>query len=655
MSGRPAELVAVLALAVTATVYLAAPVLRIPSERLFGAELVGRHHDPFTVMAQFERPWGSGTYPQPVTDITGALLTRASGPVAGYNWLILFSFPLSAAAAFLLARHLTLSAGGATMAAMAYAFSPFHLAHAAYHPHIAQTQWIPLYLLALWRSLDAASPMAVGLLGAATVAVALSNLYGALIAAVITPFAVAAYWWVARAGRPHAGRDLAVTLGSLGVIATAAGAYLWHTTSPVVVAHGDAFAFPRADLFRYSAKWWGYLVPPAGHPWLGSTVRDFWEAAGVREGLLEQQVSLGWGVVALGLVAVTSWVRGDRQPAVRVGVPVLVSIAVVALVCSLSPERTVGAFTFVRPSALLYEIVPMFRSYARFGVVVQLMAVLLAGIGVDALRRAGTARATAACVALVALVVGEYAVSPSALWRDVLPTTAHRWAVEQPGPLQVLDCVPLTAESASVPVLTGGRVSPLGRIEDCREPDLPGKLAATGITHLLVRRASDDGYWVEEHGMPEGLRTVATFDDGWVFAVTAPAAAIYIATTSGLSPRESDAAWSWRWMGGTAAWTIINATGAPARATLHLEASAFHEARRVSVTLDGHVVQEIVVVPPRGTYDIGPFTVPTGGRTLAFHALEVPTVADDILGNGDTRPLSIALGAWGWRVTGAEP
>lgn len=654
MPRRPVELATVLALAIAATTFLAAPVLRVPSQRLFGYELVGRHHDPFTAMAQFERPWGRGAYPQPVTDVTGAMLTRAAGSVAGYNWLILISFPLSAAAAYLLARHLTLSPAGAALAAMAYAFSPFHLAHAAYHPHIAQTQWIPLYLVALWRCLDAATPRAMALLGAATVAVALSNLYGALITAVITPIAIAAYWGMARAGQPRAGRDLAVTLGGLGVVAATAGASLWHAASPLIVTHAAAFAFPRADLFRYSAKWWGYLVPPAGHPWLGQSVREFWTAAGVREGLLEQQVSLGWGIVALGLVAVAWWMKGDRRPAVRVGVPVLASTAFVALVCSLSPERTIGAFTFVRPSALLYEVAPMFRSYARFGVVVHLMAALLAGIGLDALRRAGTGRARIAGLALAALVVAEYAVAPSALWRDVLPTTAHRWVVEQPGPLQVLDCVPRTTESASVPVLTDGRVSPLDRVEDCLEPGLPGKLAATGITHLLVRRATDEGRWFASHAVPEGLRTAAAFDDGWVFAVTAPPAAIYVATTAGLSPRESDATWSWRWMGETAAWTIINATGAPAHATLHLEASAFHDARRVSVTLDGQAIQEIEMGPPRRTHDIGPFIVPTGGRTLAFHALDAPTVADDVLGNGDRRLLSVALGAWRWRVTGAE-
>jgi hypothetical protein len=183
LRGRVAELVAVSALATIVTVAIAAPVLRAPSERMFGKEIVGRHFDPFTVMEQFGRPISIGMYSQPVTDITGALLARISGVVAAYNWVVLLSFPLSAAAAYLLARYLALSPAGATVAAMAYAFSPFHLAHAAYHPHIAQIQWLPLYLLALWRCLDNASPLAIGFLATATITVTLSNFYGGLIAA----------------------------------------------------------------------------------------------------------------------------------------------------------------------------------------------------------------------------------------------------------------------------------------------------------------------------------------------------------------------------------------------------------------------------------------------------------------------------------------
>jgi hypothetical protein len=537
------EVAGVSALAVIVTVVISACVLRAPSDRVFGMAIVGRHHDPFTVMEQFARPIGVGVYSQPVTDITGALLARIAGAVAAYNWLVLLSFPLSAAAAYLLARHLALSSAGATVAAMAYAFSPFHVAHAAYHPHIAQTQWVPLYLLALWRCLDAASPVAVGFLVAATMAVTLSNFYAGLIAAVITPVALAAYWLAVCRHEPRGSRRgshgvvagpmrrLGVTVGTLFLIAASGMAYASYAARAVVVDPA-AFAFPRDDLFRYSAKWWSYLVPPVAHPLVGEAAHRFWTAVGVREGLLEHQVSLGWGIVALGLIAIwrlPAQAEASAQAEVRSAndserrralVPVLVIVAVAALVCSLSPERTIGAFTFVRPSALLYNVVPMFRAYARFGVIVQLMAALLAGIGVDQLRQAGTKRAQIVCVALVALAAGEYAVSPSALWRDVLPTAAHRWVMQQVGPMRVLDCTPLGQESESVQWLTGYRVTLLGgSISDCTDANLSRKLAANGYTHLLVRRDTAAGQWLADHPAPDGLRVAARFDAAQVFIV----------------------------------------------------------------------------------------------------------------------------------------
>jgi hypothetical protein len=659
LPGRVAEVAAVSAIAVIVTVAMAAPVLRAPSERLFGMEIVGRHHDPFTVMEQFGRPISVGVYSQPVTDMIGALLARISGAVAAYNWLVLLSFPLSAAAAYLLARHLAISPAGATVAAMAYAFSPFHVAHAAYHPHIAQTQWVPLYLLALWRCLDVASPVAVGFLGAATMAVTLSNFYAGLIMAVITPVAVAAYWLVTCRADARSMRRLGITVGSLLLIAAAGMAYVSSAASAVVMNRA-AFAFPRDDLFRYSATWWSYLVPPVEHPLLGATAHRFWTAVGVREGLLEQQVSLGWGIVALGLIAAFWWRVRDRQsPAPLAHVPVLVILAVTALVCSLSPEQTIGAFTFVRPSALLYSVVPMFRSYARFGIVVQLMTALLAGIGVDRLRRAGTTRAHIVCVALVALAAGEYAVSPSALWRDVLPTRAHRWAVQQVDRVRVLDCTPLNQESESVQWLTGYRVTLLGgSITDCTDANLSQKLAANGYTHLLVRRDTGDRQPFADQPAPDGLRVAARFDDGQVFAVTAQTATIYTATMSGFFPREHDAEWAWRWMGANAAWTIVNTSGRPIVATLGLEMSAFHRARRMELLLDGRPVenvQTLVVEPARRIYQIGPLTVPPGDHALVFHPAEVPTVASDVIDNGDRRPLSFALGTWNWSVRGEQP
>ena len=655
MRGRVAEVAGVLAMAFVVTAAMAAPVLLAPSERVFGMEIVGRHHDAFTVMARFGRPIAASAFSQPVTDVAGALLARLAGPVAAYNWLVLLSFPLSAAAAYLLARHLALSPTGAAIAALAYAFSPFHMAHAAYHPHVAQTQWVPLYLLALMRCLDNASPYAVGFLGMATVGVTLSNFYGGFIAAVMTPIAVSAYWLARARTAPNAARHLMVTIGALAILSLTGLSYVWWS-APNVLENATAFSFPPGDAFRYSAKWWGYLVPPVAHPLLGGLARKTWIASGVHEGLLEQQVSLGWAIVALGAVATYRWLAHDRRVPAFASVPILATVAAAALICSLSPERTIGGFTFVRPSALLRDLVPMFRAYARFGVVVQLMAALLAGAGFDFLRASPARRAQLVAIALVAVAIGEYAVSPAAAWHEALPTKAHRWVARQADRARVLDCAPLDQESASVQWLTGNRVTLLGgAIADCTEPGLTDKLAAHGFSHLLVRRDSATGRWFAEHPLPRGLGVAARFDDGLVLAVTSELPAIYTAATTGFSPREHDPEWAWQWMGIDASWTIVNTSAQPVVAVLNLEISAFHRARRLDVRLDGSQLQTLVVEPPRSLYRIGPLTVIPGVHKLAFHPAEAPTTAGKAIGNGDGRPLSFAFGAWSWDTSGTQP
>jgi hypothetical protein len=677
------EALAVSAAALLVTVAMAAPVVRAPSERIFGADIVGWHHDPFTVMQQFARPMSLGVYSQPVTDFTGAAIARVTGAVAGYNWLVLLSFPLSAAAAYLLARHLALPPAGALLAALLFAFSPFHIAHAAYHPHIAQTQWLPLYLLALWRCMDEADALAVAFLIVATVAVTLSNFYGGLIAAVITPIAIGVYWFArARVGRKrfaaHAWRSLGVTVGTLACLALAGLAYVWWT-APSAVSDRAALAFTREDLFRYSAKWWGYLVPPVAHPLLGGLARRIWIASRVNEGLLEQQVSLGWSVVALGLIAIWGWLqpfarRSARLPPRRASgqaaerpdarlkgsrytnlstanasVPILVAVALVALVSSLSPERTIFGVTIARPSALLYPIVPMFRSYARFGVIVQLMAALLAGVGVSRLFALGTRSARAIGAGLVALAIAEYAVWPPALSRDVLPTAAHRWVMRQPAGLRVLDCEPVTPESSSLSWLTNSRIGLLdSTFGDCAEPQLAARLSAAGFTHVLVR----DGWerqWLHDHGDQEGFQLQARFADADVLAVDAREPLVYTQQITGFWPREHDDNTTWRWMGADASWTIVSPTSRP-RVTLEVDMSAFHVRRPLAVRLDGDRELTLDVDQRPRRYRIGPLTLAAGPHLLTFHSTADPTMADEVLGNGDRRALSVSMGAWKWSV-----
>jgi hypothetical protein len=265
-------------------------------------------------------------------------------------------------------------------------------------------------------------------------------------------------------------------------------------------------------------------------------------------------------------------------------------------------------------------------------------------------------RAQIVCIVLVTLAAGEYMVWPPELWRDVLPTTAHRWALQQPGRLQVLDCATVTEESAFVQAVSASRILPLtGDVDDCMEPDLPHKLAATGYTHLVVRRDTRERRWFADRPAPDGLLRQARLRDGDVFGVAANPPAVYTAAMTAFFGREHDREWTWRWMAATAKLRVVNTTPRPVTATLKLELLAFHNSRRLQVWVDGHVLETLVVEPERGLYTIGPLTIAPGEHDVVLHPMLSPTVADDVMRNGDLRPLSFALGAWTWAVVGDQP
>ena len=227
------------------TLVMAWPIVLSPSTEIFGSEIVGRHHDPFTVMQQFESGGASGPYLQPVTDLPGIALARTMSPVAAFNVLVLLSFPLTAFATYLLASHSFGSGLGASIAALLFTFAPVRLAHAAYHVHIVQTQWLSLYLLALWSLVDRSTWTRAFLLAAATFFLALSNWYGALIGAVVSPVALLAYG-LAAPDRHRSRRILiaSATLAALAIAGLSTGVALL----PDVWIHPERYAFPISAL-----------------------------------------------------------------------------------------------------------------------------------------------------------------------------------------------------------------------------------------------------------------------------------------------------------------------------------------------------------------------------------------------------------------------
>ena len=625
---------------------MAAPVLRAPAERIFGNEINGRHHDPYTVMRQFAGAPVPPPYVQPVTDRSGRALARALHPVAAYNAVVLATFPLAAVFACLLAFEITGSRGASIAAGLAFAFSPFHLAQAVDHPHIAQVQWIALFLLAIWWCVHGFTAWRALLLAAATALVVLSNFYGGLIAAAIAPFAVVLFWLApARDGRPRRARDLMLTAAVLLALAAGGLAAAWRVV-PSVIERPERYAVHRIEPPLYSARWWSYLVPPVDHAVLGGWASRVLRENRITYGRLEHQIYLGYGVLLLAGVAL--WGAARRaDPRLRAA-PWIAALGLVAFAWSLSPELRIAGREIPGPSALLYALLPMFRAFARFAVVVQLAAVLLAALGAMRLLEKRTRTSTAAIWILAAIVAFEYAPAPWR-WRDVLPTSAHRWAARHAGHARVFDCTPMALGERHTAWLSGLRLQHRGPpLDDCSDPDVATRLRLAGFTHLIARQGDGALRWLTEQGRP-GLSPVYRSADGAVFEIGGRASDLYVGGMSGLYDREFAADRTWRWSAGDATLDLVNVGTRPREASLRIQLRSAAGPRRLSVALDGEHVQELILSPSRTAYEIGPLTLPAGRSRLRLRSHEAPIVpATRGVHRRDRRTLAFAVGEWRW-------
>lgn len=633
-----------LSISVVATIVVALPVLLSPHERIFGGEIVGRHHDPLTVIQQFAQGGVRGLYRQPLTDDVGARLSRVFGPVAAYNVVVLATFPLAALGAYALARYLRLPHRGSLVAGLIFAFAPVHVAHAAYHPHIAQVQWIPIYFLTLFVAVDRPTLTSAALLATTAGCLTLSSFYGGLIGAAVTPVALAAYWTAAPRG-PRTARGLILPLTTLvGLLGLGLAAV--RAASPDVFRNPEALAFPLSDLDRFGARWWAYFVPPVDNAWLGQIAAAVWRREDIGTGLLEQQISLGWGV--LGLTGVLLWVVVTRacDPTSRRTAAVLAAIGLWATLLSLAPVSS----GFLSLSALLHQGLPMFRSYARFGIVTSLTVAIATGMAVDYLwrrpgrvvdRRPLVRRAWA--VALLGLTIIEFSPLP---WRarDVLPTQGHRWLAGLGTTALALDCRGPSLEDSSVPWLMQNRlVFMTPPFDGCGDPGLSEKLSTLGYTHVLARAGDTAGNF-------DGLVLSSWFPDARVYAVNRPPPEVITLGMEGFFAWEQARGERWRWMSQQGWWTVRNTTPAKLRVALDVELEAFARPRILVATLGSTEVAVLHVVPDRRRYALGTVEMSPGDHTLAFRAIEPAERPGDLTGNGDTRPVTVMFRSWSWSV-----
>ncbi len=424
------------------------------------------------------------------------------GEVAAYNTALLLSFILSGLGMYLLVSSLTGSWWAGLVSGAIYAFSPYRMAHVAGGQlPLLGTQWLPLCLWSLERVLRDrrwAWGLGVGLFFALT---ALSSWYYAFMAGLLLPI----YALVrARPWREYlTQRHVWVALGAaLAVAALLVGPAIWPTLQ---LSGQETMSYSLQWVDRWSASLADYFLPNVLHPLWGGATTEFYQG---QRYFYERILYIGY--VPLALAAYALW-RARRQGASLPApwpqvVTALLWLGGIALVLSLGTTlhwrdvapvhipvpagldklfdrfmfnwitrfslnasayhwgyQQEGHIVLPLPAMLLYLYFPFsnaMRVWSRFGLLVSLAVSALAGGGVALLRaewgrKSRKGLGTAGALALLALVLFEYAAAPFPYGvSKVEAQPATEWLAEQEGDFAVME-LPLSRALNGPPLYAG--------------------------------------------------------------------------------------------------------------------------------------------------------------------------------------------------------
>lgn len=143
-------------------------------------------------------------------------------------------------------------------------------------------------------------------------------------------------------------------------------------------------------LASQSARPLSYLLPASTHPIFGGFTKKMFGTFFYGRGSVEQTLFVGLIPLLLAYFPIKTWLKRDGVAQNTLGIFVkrdnyyiglFLFSACVAFFCSLPPVVDLVFLKIYFPSYYFYKILPMFRAYARFGMVVMLCVGVLAAYG----------------------------------------------------------------------------------------------------------------------------------------------------------------------------------------------------------------------------------------------------------------------------------
>ncbi len=403
--------------------------------------------------------------PEPAVDGPQVLLAKMLGEITAFNLHLWLTFPLSAMAMYLLLMELGLGIAASVLGGVLFSLIPYHLAHSV-HLSLASIQWLPLSLYALFRLWNQPSRSSILILAGSILLSFWSTAYYGFLSAVMLP-TVIILWTVFHWGQRTKLLQFWRQFSLAGALGLGCGLipyirFFQTITSNPSLAFGERYAHPIKQWFVHCAKPWDYLLPSVHHPWFGSSVKPFVESHLFGSNVVEQSLYVGWGVLLLAAVALwRSFKRRKVHQTSWIIASTLGGLALVAAWFSGPPFVPIGAFEIQNdtviasralhlPSSLLRHLLPAFRVYARFGIVVGLALIPLSMMGWATLWRwaQGQRLRQGLCWVVAGLLLLDYGIQLP--YQSLEPTPKiYQWLRELPGDPLIAE-YPLLPSSHSI-------------------------------------------------------------------------------------------------------------------------------------------------------------------------------------------------------------
>lgn len=461
----------------------------------------------FLLAAPFGVPT-SQPFSQPVGEGLLLFLARISDEITALNVFVLLSFAATATATCFLLQRLVRSRMAAFVGGLIFGFCPAVVMQAAGgHVTFAFNVFIPLFILALFHNRSRRSPLSALLVAVTFAGITFTAIYFGYFAIFVAALFVA-FDFLTREQRQASAllRNylLCAAFAAAIIIPVEFGALAEQLTSTrdSIARSGRIRDF--GELAVFSSRPWNYLVPSIDHPLLGGIYEDFVRGHLHGSNVFEQTLYIGVVPFALLLAGIGMLAGAKFEAGYRRYFLFFAAGALWMYFLSL-PPMIAGVPTL---SFFAYGLAPMFRVYARFGILVDFFVACAAAVVLAQLcLRMKRAHFHAMAGTLMAVLLFEYWSIPPSYARPVDdPPAVYRWLAGLPGDVIVAEYPMVRFDEAAFYTypfwqrihrkrLVNGAApdnprawSIFEKAHDLSDPETPALLKSIGVEYVIVHK-----------------------------------------------------------------------------------------------------------------------------------------------------------------------